>query len=188
MNDDLNIYEILEAVRKRPAMYFGSSDFHELHELQAFIAGLTLDRWKTSEKPPFREFGNWIVARFNWSTTAPFYELEKKFGSDNVFEKYFELLDEYKVCRETCLEKALILETHKPTFYKIPPEDIYGRIEPEKPLLICVGQYAPSNVYYLFEIYPDRFEKHFPYQNSVEKVKEHAKRRWSVEINEWVKI
>ncbi|MBS1797468.1 MAG: hypothetical protein JSS81_26835 [Acidobacteria bacterium] len=185
----LDIYDLLEALRKRPGLYLGSFGDYSFKCLHSFLSGLSISKHQQIEFHSFWEFGRWVSARLeDWSTSMPFYQLEEELGNDAAFERYFELLDEFKACEQVCHEKALILETHKPNFYQIPPDDIHGRIEPEKPLVICVGQYAPSNVFYLYEIYADRSEKHYPYQNSVEEVKAETKRRWSVAENEWIKI
>jgi hypothetical protein len=184
-----DIYDLLDALRKRPGLYLGNCSDCSFKCLQSYLSGLSVSKHQQIEFHTFWEFGRWVSGRLkDWSASMPFYQLEEELGNDGAFERYFELLDEFKECKQICHEKALILDTHKPSFYHIPPDDIHGRVEPEKPVVICVGQYAPSNVFYLYEIYPDRSEKHYPYQNSIEEVKTEAKRRWDVNEGEWIKI
>ena len=184
----IDIYDLLSQLRKRPGLYLGSHGDYSFRGLQSFLSGLSFSQQQV-EFHSFWEFGRWVSGRLeDWSISMPFAQLEEELGNDAAFERYFELLDEFKECEQVCHEKALILETHKPGFYHIPPDDIHGRIEPEKPLVICVGQFTPSNVFYLYEIYPNRTEKHYPYQNSIHEVKAEAKTRWSVNEDEWIKI
>jgi hypothetical protein len=185
----LDIYDLLNELRKRPAMYLGNCGDHSFKCLQSFLVGLSISENQQIQFHSFWEFGRWVSGRLeDWSVSMPFYQLEEELGNDGAFERYFELLDEFKACKQVCHEKALIFEAYKSNFYLIPPDNIHSRVEPEKPLVICVGQYAPSNVFYLYEIYPDRSEKHYPYQNSIEEVKVEALTRWGIKENEWIKI
>ncbi len=186
----LDIYELLEKLRQRPAMYLGNTSDCSFMCLQSFLRGLYLsNNYKNEiEFHSFLEFGRWVPARLGNRSTMPFHQMLEDLGNDKAFEKYFELLDEFNSCKDLYLEKAIILKSHKANFYTIPPDDIYGSVEPEKPLMVCVAHYSPSNVYYLAEIYPNHTKKNPHYQNSADAVKLYAKETWSISEDEWLEI
>lgn len=183
-----DIYDILDALRKRPALYLGSNKSKKSFiSLIAFLSGLQIAQFKLKQidegEPSFRYFSSWITARVEgMSKTMAWEWMIEEWGNETAFEKFFELLDEYRSCKSVCLSRAIIRNHHQPTFVQI----INGQqVEPEKPLKICIAQFFPSEVYSLLEIYTNKQDEDFPYQNSIEEVKEVALSKWGVAKNEW---
>ncbi|AFY58349.1 hypothetical protein Riv7116_5988 [Rivularia sp. PCC 7116] len=174
-----DIYEILDDLRQRPSMYLGSKK--SLTALVAFVSGLRFAQMDEGN-PPFSDFSSWIARKVEgMSSTMSWLWMIEEWGNEKAFDKFFELLDEYRNCKSVCLSRAII-RNHKPTFVQI----INGeRVPPEKPLELCIAQFVPSEVYYLLEIYTWRQDKYFPYQNSIDEVKKVALSQWGVLENEW---
>lgn len=125
------MYDLLEEIRKRPGMYLGHFGDNSFKCLQSYLHALWHTQYHQMKEHSFWEFGRWVSGRLeNWSVSLPFYQLEEELGNDAAFERYFELLDEYKNCKAICLEKAIIHKNHKANFYVVPPDDIYGRLDP----------------------------------------------------------
>ena len=187
MKNYKDIYEILDNLRKRPAMYLGSNKSKKsFTALIAFLSGLQFSRLEFTKmydgNPPFSEFSRWIPRKINgMSSQIPWEWMIENWGNEQSFDKFFELLDEYRNCKTVCLSRAII-QNHKPTFVQIVNGE---RVQPEKPLELCVAQFVPSEVYCLLEIYIGRQVKNFPYQNSMDEVKESALSQWGVAKNEW---
>jgi len=179
MKEYKDIYEILDDLRKRQSMYLSSKK--SLTALVAFFSGLTFAQMDEGN-PPFSNFSSWIARKVErMSNKMSWLWMIEEWGDEKAFDKFFELLDEYRNCKSVYLYRAII-RNHKPTFVQI----INGeRVEPEKPLELCIAQFSPSEVYYLLEIYIERQDKYFPYQSSIDEVKEIALSQWGVLENEW---
>jgi len=182
MHNYTDIYELLDALRKRPGMYLGNSGRSSFNTLIAFVTALEFANLEKGS-PSFWGFSRWITGRVDgMSTSMPWYWMEHEWGNEKAFEMFFELLDEYRTCKSICLCRAIIRE-HKPKFFALSSDG--KRIEPEKPFEVCVSQFAPANVYYLLEIYMNRHYEYFPYYHSIDRVKKEATSRWGVLNNEW---
>lgn len=178
-----DIYELLDALRKRPAMYLGNTGKKSFTALVAFVSALGVVEVDAGD-PCFWRFSRWITGRVcGMSPTLPWDWMDEEWGNEQAFDKFFELLDEYRTCKSVCLSRAILRE-HEPTFYY--RKSIDGELlKPGKPLEVCIAQFAPSEVYYLLEVYVGRQEEYFPYQKSIDEVKELAKSRWRVSEDEW---
>lgn len=188
MLSEFDIYELLDNVRKRPAMYLGN--LRSLSSLMAFVRGIVF-RGLCKSDPPFYLFGNWLGVRVSEmkGNTMPFEWMEREWGSEKAFDMFFELLDEYRNCKVVCRYRAIITNQKSGFFICYGSYGIEERIEPEKPLEICVAQFAPSDVYYLCEVY---FDRHDFYRSSFRKsaieVRELAQPHWGVSQNDWMEF
>lgn len=186
MSEFSSVYKILAALRQRPGMFLGPvEDPCKFSALQAFLSGLSFSDLDPGS-PSVWEFGRWITRRIDGiSTTMPWSWLVKQIGPMGVYEAYFTYLDEYKACRET----ALLYAQGVSFLPRFTLGDSTGRMDlpPPIPKRLWVGQFAPSQVYYLAEDYGHNVRKEFPFQYSVEEVLQVAEGRWSVPASAWVR-
>lgn len=176
--DCTSIYDVLDALRKRPGMYLGNRGKKSFVALIAFITGLDFAGLDEGE-PPFWKFSRWITGRVEgMSTTLPWEWMDEKYGGEQAFELFFDLIDEYRTCRTICVAKATI-QVHKSTFYNSEPTTL------EKTIEVRIFQFVPSNVYFVVEVCVDKHYEHFPYHKSVHEAKEKAKSRWGLVDDEW---
>ena len=186
MNNNRDIYEVLDAIRKRPPLYFGTNTSIKslFTTLIAFISGLQLSSMTINAgNPSYWEFSSWFPIKTGGSNTLPWDWAVATWGEEKAFEKFFELLDEYRNCEYVYLFRAIVNE-HQPNIYR---QTKHGqRIEVQKPLELFIGQYAPSSVFYLLEVYLDKHEKYVPHHNSPDRAKELAKSRWNVLEDDWI--
>lgn len=179
-----SIYEVLDEIRHRPAMYIGHGD---LSHLQAFIEGMRFSDLDPGT-PPIGEFVHWLGYRVKGiSKTLPTVWLENKYGVKVAVEKYFQYLDEFRACTPT-----IVLTTQFKAFdcgcrqyYSLEK----GYHTPSKPISMAIGQYAPSQIFYLEINYSEhdliKHEKEYCY-SAKDAIKE-AKNLWSVPIDSWQK-
>ncbi|HEY9750628.1 MAG TPA: hypothetical protein V6C63_18245 [Allocoleopsis sp.] len=173
-----SIYDVLDALRKCPGMYLGNRGKKSFVALIAFITGLDFAELDEGE-PPFWKFSRWITGRIEgMSTTLPWEWMDEKYGSEQAFEQFFNLLDEYRTCRIICVAKTTI-QVHKSTFHNSEP------INSEKPIEVYIAQFVPSDVYSLVEVYINKRYEYFPYHKSIHEAKEKAKSQWGVLDDEW---
>ena len=177
-----DIYDLLDSLQKRPALYLGNTGKNSFIALVAFVSALRFVEVDLDD--PFWGFSRWITGRvYGMSPTLPWDWMNAEWGNDEAFDKFFELLHEYRTCKSVCLSRAILREP-EPTFEG--RKSIKGkRLKSERPLEICIAQFAPSKVYYLLELYIGRQEECFPYQQSIDEVKEFAKSHWGVSEEEW---
>ena len=178
-----DVYGVLDHLRQRPAMYLGNKGRKSFVALIAFMLGLAFAEVDGGE-PSFYLFIHWIAGRVKgMSSTMPWEWMEEEWGNDQAFDRFFELLDEYRTCERVCVSRAILRE-HQPKFYY--QESFDGELLiPEKPLEVCITQFAPSAVYCLLEIYIGRQEDYIPYQRTIDEVKALTESRWGVSKDEW---
>ena len=107
-----NLYEMLNRIKKRPAMYLGKNS---IFSLQAFLAGYNgakreMGLSPTEEEEEFEYFLNWIRKRFkvetnqSWASIIVFYSADE----NKALDTFFELFDEFLVQRKNLeLEKQV---------------------------------------------------------------------------------
>ena len=176
------IYELLEAVHKRPGLYLGGRSFHML---QGFISGIAYADLDPGG-PSFWEYNRWITARIDGiSLNLPWDWIEEMFGNDQAFSLFFAYLEEYRQCRLVTLKLTGNTEPD-PKFRVVNTEG--KQLKPPKPDQLCIGQYAPSDVYFLGELYGETIKKDFPYFRSIKAVMDEAKLKWGVNHAVWKSI
>ena len=173
------VYELLDTLRPRPALYLGQSS---IGHLSAFLSGLSFANLDPGV-PSIWGFNRWITARVKGiSTNLPCMWLEEKLGPEAALEAYFHYLDEYRVCKES--EVALA------TSAKLIPRFFLGdsagnKLSPPLPDRLFVGQFSPSKVFFLGEDYGDNVERCFPYHTTMKAAIAEARSRWSVPVSAW---
>ncbi|MDX1947649.1 MAG: hypothetical protein SFU86_19785 [Pirellulaceae bacterium] len=177
------VYEILDALRVRPALFLGN--LHRRHPfatLLAFLDGLSFADIDPGT-PPIWLFSRWITARVDGiSTNLPWDWLEEQLGGDGAYAAYFQYLDEYRACLEVEVARPEGVEL-VPRFWRVDSKGC--QVSPPIPERLYVGQWAPSEVFFLTEVYGASVERCFPYHRSVEGVVEEAQSRWSVPASAW---
>ncbi|HVS39835.1 MAG TPA: hypothetical protein VMS17_30030 [Gemmataceae bacterium] len=173
------IYELLDALRVRPALYLG---YTTIGHLSAFLSGLTFAKIDPGI-PSVWGFNRWITGRVKGiSTNLPCVWLEEKLGAEAALEAYFRYLDEYRACKE--VEVAFASNAKLiPRFYLMDAEG--NNQPPPLPDKLYVGQFAPSKVFFLGEVYGDDTERSFPYHRTMKSAIAEAKSRWSVPVSAW---
>ncbi|MGB0563130.1 MAG: hypothetical protein ACPGVO_15190 [Spirulinaceae cyanobacterium] len=195
MNSFNDIYKILDALKKRLGMYGVAK---KVSSLVAFINGLS---WSDIDwgKPEFWSFKLWFPVRVEGnSTNLPWQWMIQKWGDEESFNKFFELLDEYRTTERVVLARAVLRE-HQPRFQRlsvgepvaipIPPRFQCFRnretVTIPIPLELCIVQIHPTQAYYLLEVYMNKHDQQIPYKISISEVKAVAESRWGVLDNEW---
>ena len=154
----------------------------------AFLSGLSIAQVNSasffaSDSPSYWEFSRWITARVpEMSKTLPYEWMIEEWGEQKAFEQFFLLLNEYKTCKNVCHCKAIAKSCKHKQYYN-KEKKLFETAE--KPSELIVVQYAPRKVYYLLEVYSNRQNKCFPYQNSVKEVKKVAESLWGISKIEW---
>ncbi len=169
------IYELLDEIRPRPAMYIGVGT---VSHLQAFLAGVAFSDISEGV-PSFWGYNRWITARLGISTSLPWMDLESQLGPAATLTSFFEHLDEYRQC--DLVELGTSAGPFHPRFFVG-----FEREVPPLPVSLSLGQFAPSSVFFLAEVYGQRIEKDFPYCQSADEVKSLAHKRWSVGPDAWL--
>jgi hypothetical protein len=101
MND---FYDLLQKIKKRPAMYLGKNS---IFSLQAFLDGYYFARREiginlTEEEIEFQNFLQWIRYRFNvetgqlWSSIILFHSADEKSAVDRFFTLFEEFNQQQK--------------------------------------------------------------------------------------------
>ena len=175
------VYDVLDAVRERPGMY--GIDGRSLRSLNVFVAGLSCGNLDPGT-PSAWDFPLWASVRGNRvGTSMPLEWLREGRSDEEAYDAYFRLLDEFRRCREVELARVPgpIL---RPTFWLLDREG--RRHPPPVPRAIFLGRFAPSDVYYLGEVYDHRVEKLYPsFHATPDGVIEEARKRWSVPPEAW---
>ena len=187
-----NIYELLNDLYQRPSLYLGTNKSKEIpfSTLIAFISGFliaqvnnTFELSLASDSPSYWEFSRWITAKVpKISQTLPYEWMIEEWGEQKAFDQFFLLLDEYKTCKNVYHCEAIVKGCKCKQYYNKETKLLETA---EKPLKFVIGQYIPSEVYYLLEIYSNRQDKYFPYQNSLEEAKTVVESRWGILEIEW---
>jgi hypothetical protein len=133
--------------------------------------------------PPVPEFGLWLKGRLNLSPACfALDELYTELGSAGAYEAIWRYLDEYRACREVELATAHSVAL-KPTFYLM---DRSGhQILPPLPDKLYVGQFQPSDVYFLGEVYGLETKRSFPFHQTERDARAAAKVKWGVPTSAW---
>ena len=176
-------YDILDSLRDRPGMYLGDRyERNQFDLFQAFLTGLSLAELDGGN-PSFWGFSRWVTGYVDgMSASCPWGWLEARRGQEQSFKDFFLYLDVYRACR--IIEIATLTTTDlMPAFYSLDSER--RRIAPPIPDSIHIGQFAPSEVFFLGERYGDRLEMHFPYHGSLSDAIDDAHGRWQVPADRW---
>ena len=173
------IYELLDQVRERPAMYCGENS---LSHLQAFLQGLSFANLSPGE-PDFWSFSKWVTVIVPGIGAAnPWGWLENRLGRDAAVERFFELLDRYRECRDVTLQR------HDGPFvagFKTSESPDFEPRTPKVPVALAIHQYEPTEIYFLREHYADgSSEDEWPLP-SFERVREQARSKWAAEDAGW---
>ncbi|MEL6603593.1 MAG: hypothetical protein AAFP20_10265 [Cyanobacteria bacterium J06614_10] len=177
------VYEILDELRERPAMFLGNNYIHSpLTALQAFICGLSFSNIDGGE-PSFWGFNRWVTSYVNnMSKSLPWEWLAEERGEQQGFQDFFSYLEKYHTCQ--------IVQVATPTTHNLVPRFRYldsdlSEIAPPIPNSIHIGQFAPSEVFFLAETYGHNMEKDFPYHTTIEDAIASAQLRWSIPETKW---
>lgn len=178
-----SIYDILDDLRARPGLYLGNLYItNPLGSLQAFLIGLSFAELDAGE-PSFWGFSRWVTGYVDhMSTSLPWDWLDDHRGHEQSFEDFFTYLDTYRACRIIKVATPTTTDL-TPTFYQRDSEN--RRIEPPLPDSIHIGQFAPSEVFFLGEQYGDCLEMEFPYHSTLSDAISNAHSRWKVPIDKW---
>lgn len=151
-----SIYQLLDLARHRPEIYgIGGRSFRLL---QPFLAGLSYGHLDAGD-PPFWDFDWWATVRTDhFPTSRPWHWLRHQ-SDEDAYATWFGLLDEYRTCRVVELARlpGTVVrfrehwsgESGKPLELWVPPT----------PQAIRLGQFAPSEVFFVEQLFPDRGEK-----------------------------
>ncbi|MDB5347320.1 MAG: hypothetical protein JWP89_5697 [Schlesneria sp.] len=177
------IYDVLDEFRKRPALFVGNMVLKDPFPIfLGFLQGLQFSD-KDPGKPSVWEFSRWLTGRVsNISVNMRFEWLHAELGSKAAYEAFFEYLDEYRACNEIEVATARPVE-FTPTFHLLDSEG--NRKAPPQPDRLYVGQFSPSDVYFLGEIYGTSTEHCFPYHRTAKAAKVEAKEKWGVPMSAW---
>ncbi len=103
----MNIYELLDTIRRRPGMYFG---YHSPTHLHSFISGYYFtnhpDESDSTISPPFHSFHDWVAAKLGYyeSTSGWAYMIEdQREDKEEALWLFFQLLDEFRGFRPRTL-------------------------------------------------------------------------------------
>ena len=177
------VYDILDELRERPAMFLGNLYVRNpLATLRAFIHGLQFSEIDGGE-PSFWEFNRWVIGYVDeMSNNLPWDWLEDQRGGEQGFQDFFTYLDEYRKCRIVQVASPIIHE-FIPRFRRL--DSNLDEMAPPIPDSIHIGQFAPSEVFFLAEMYGDKMEMEFPYPNTIDGAIAEARSRWSVPETPW---
>jgi hypothetical protein len=176
-----SFYEVIDAFRARPEVYVGSGDFRKdpFAIFQAFLSGLTFANLDEGS-PPFWSFERWLAVRVEES--SPRHQLVQKLGSKGAYEEYLRLLDEYRTCRE--IEVATVARELIAPRFLIDHGD-GNRHAPAIPQKLYVGQFAPSDIYFVAAVDNESTQRDFPYHRTIESAIEAAVSHWGVPVTAW---
>jgi hypothetical protein len=174
-----SVYEVLDSLRRRPGVFLPHAS---LDTLLAFLGGLSFSSLEPGD-PPFWDFSLWITGFVDGiALTMPWAWLIERHGNERALTLYFEYLEEYRRCHVVALERST--GPFAPQFTVSASFDQTPR-PPVAPEVIIIGQFAPSNVFFVGTIQSGVMEKHFPFQRTAEAAREHAERAWAVPKQSW---
>lgn len=182
MREFNTVYDIIDGLRQKPGLFVGALTDRPFEILSAFLAGLSWSKIDPGT-PDVWGFWRWITARIDGiSKNLPDQWLLEKHGSAAAYEAFFDYLDEYRACKEIEISVLNSASMAPGTHLR----DYMGSIHsPPKPDKIYVGQYSPSNVFFLGEVYGDNIECWFPYHQTANDAMEDARRMWGVPLSAW---
>jgi hypothetical protein len=109
-----DVYELLDAIRPRPALYFGDN---KISSLSAFLSGYDFSTSvhnieDKSVFPPFWYFHEWAMHKYNWcESTAGWKNIILKENGNNeekALKVFFEMIDEFKTLHPLSIQKVLL--------------------------------------------------------------------------------
>jgi hypothetical protein len=187
-----SIYELLELIRPRPALYLGRQS---LSALSSFLNGyqaallhndLRFDwGWATS---PFHHLHDWAARRFGWpESTAGWCNiiLAEVKDEGRALDVFFDLLDEFKQRRPALLGSVRLGPRHQPTGVV---RRYCGTLEEPlpPPAAIRVIRYVPDGGCYLYFRYANWLgEQEEGYFSSLAHAIEQVRRESQVKPEEW---
>ncbi len=103
-----NFYDLLQKIKKRPAMYLGR---HSIFSLQAYLDGYYYARRElgvplTEQESEFQEFLKWIRERFKvetgqlWANILLFHSADERSAVDRFFNLFEEFINREKSLKE----------------------------------------------------------------------------------------
>jgi hypothetical protein len=94
------IFEFLESLRERPALFFGKRSLIRLHAyLLRYQAGVTKANLALGGEEHFAAFHDWVAKALGFSSSTAGWSnmiLEKSGSDEAAFKMFFELLDRFK--------------------------------------------------------------------------------------------
>lgn len=176
------LYDVLDGIRERPAMYLGPIVIEDPFPMFfGFFQGLRHSDMNPG-KPSIWEFSSWLSCRLPTPTNMPFEVLYRELGSKGAYEAFFQYLDEYRGCTEIEVAVAHPVELN-PKFYCMDSNG--NRVPPPLPDKLYVGQFCPSNVFFLGEVYGTNTQRRLPYCGNAKAVRAKAKSEWGVPLSAW---
>lgn len=109
-----NIYELINAMEKRPAMYIGDN---KISSLNTFLNGYLFSASShniLAEKvfPPFWFFHEWAMEKYSWSeSTAGWKNIllqENNHDEEKSLEVFFKMIKEFKTLSPLSIERLLL--------------------------------------------------------------------------------
>ncbi len=97
---DESIYDMLEAIHKRPGMYIAIPSINRLHAfLVGYTAGLGRVRFAVRDEEDFHKFHDWVAHRLGFGGSASGWcnmIREKSANEADAFNRFYVLLDEFR--------------------------------------------------------------------------------------------
>ncbi len=185
MLDIRTVYELLDAARERPGMYYAGVGGKSFRLLQAFLAGLRYGNLDPGE-PSIWDFPWWADVRNNdYNRSIHFYWLTSSTTDEEAYDVWYRLLDEYRACREEEIARLPgNLVRHRPRFQII--DGVERPYAQPIPAAIMLGHYPPSSVFFAAQVFPDRKKKLWDsFRPTIEETMDVVREEWSVEPHQW---
>ena len=177
-----SIYQLLDLARDRPGMY--GIGGRSLRLLQPFLAGLGYGNLDAGD-PPFWDFPLWACVRTDhFPTSRPMYWLNDQ-SDEDAYTTWFGLLDEYRTCRIVELARLPGTVVRFRKHWHADPGKPWEPYVPPTPQYIRLGRFAPSDVYFVEQVFEDRGEKLHDFQPTAPKALDAARQYWQVDPAAW---
>jgi hypothetical protein len=143
-----NLYDSLDKMRERPAMYLGS---HSITRMEAFISGFYEgSNDDITENPPFDNFNDFVGKFYGKYTTAGWKNLilADHYGDEiEALDRFFVLLDEYRENPNKPNSRAIILRLLHVALLDFRAEDDHQRQKQIADLLHHVANQLGDAIY-----------------------------------------
>jgi hypothetical protein len=97
---DESIYDMIDAIRKRPGLYIGTRSIIRLHAfLGGYAAGMGRVRFTARDVEHFQKFHDWVAYRLGVGESTSGWcnmILDKSANDADAFDRFFVLLDEFR--------------------------------------------------------------------------------------------
>jgi hypothetical protein len=113
-----NIFEVIENIKARPALFFGDS---KITSLNAFLHGYDFCESVNGKQqnhvfPPFWYFNEWAMHKYNWpESTAGWKNIilqENQNDEEKALKVFFEMIEEFKTLHPLSIQKLILTDQH----------------------------------------------------------------------------